>query len=132
MLEQKTRLLIFSLSHCPNLSLKCFELSWGFVHYEYILIHITGCQALYGSDFSLAYGYSFCFLVFWTHSVQIKIVTGGVMLTGGALFLVFSMDVKRGRKIPYFAIMSKGEFVGQYVVILSNFAAQIFPHGTNG
>ena len=41
MLEQKTRLLIFSLSLFPNLSLKCFELSWGFVLSEYFLIHIT-------------------------------------------------------------------------------------------
>ena len=54
------------------------------------------------------------------------------MLTGGALFLVFAMDDKRRRKLSKFAIMSKGEFAGQDVVILSNFAAQIFPHGTNG
>ena len=48
------------------------------------------------------------------------------MLTGGALFLVFAMDVKRGRKLSKFAIMSKGEFVGQDVAILSNFAAQLY------
>ena len=89
-------------------------------------------QVGYGSDFLLAYGYSFCFLVFWTHSVQFETVIGGVMLTGGELFLVFSMDDKRGRKLSNFAIMSKGEFVGQDVVILSNFVAQILPHGTNG
>ena len=129
MLEQKISLLIFSLSPFPNLSLKCFELSWGFVHYEYILIQITGCQVLYGSDILLVYGYSFCFLVFWTHSVQIEIVTRGVMLIGGALFLVFAMDDKRGRKLSKFAIMSKGEFVGQDVVILSNFATQVYYTG---
>ena len=48
------------------------------------------------------------------------------MITGGAVFLVFAMDVKRGRKFSKFAIMSKGEFVGQDVVILSNFAAQVY------
>ena len=45
------------------------------------------------------------------------------MLTGGASFLDFAMDVKRGRKLSKFSIMSKGEFVGQDVAILSNFAA---------
>ena len=48
------------------------------------------------------------------------------MITGGAVFLVFAMDVKRGRKFSKFTIMSKGEFVGQDVVILSNFAAQVY------
>ena len=48
------------------------------------------------------------------------------MLTGGALFLVFAMDVKRWRKLSNFANMSKGDFVGQDVVILSNFAAQVY------
>ena len=51
------------------------------------------------------------------------------MLTGGALFLVFAMDVKRERKLSKFAIMSKGEFVGQDVAILSNFAAQVYYTG---
>ena len=51
------------------------------------------------------------------------------MLTGGALFLVFAMDVKRGRKFSKFSIMSKGDFVGQDVVILSNFAAQVYYTG---
>ena len=48
------------------------------------------------------------------------------MLIGGELFLVFAMDEKRGRKLSKFAIMSKGEFVGQDVFILSNFAAQVY------
>ena len=61
--------------------------------------------------------------------LQIETVTGGVMLTGGALFLVFAMDVKRGRKFSKFGIMAKGDFVGQDVVILSNFAAQVYYTG---
>ena len=59
----------------------------------------------------------------FSFTLQIETVTGGVMLTGGALFLVFAMDVKRGKKLSKFSIMSKGEFVGQDVVILSNFVA---------
>ena len=124
MLEQKTILLIFSLSPFPNISLKGFELSWGFPHYEYILIHITGFQVLYGSDFLLAYGYSFCFLVFWTYSVQIGfifsaisclIVTGGDIFTGGVLFLSLPWMSKGGESFQSLSSCQRGSLLASFV-----------------
>ena len=114
-MEQKTRLLIFSLSHCPNHSLKQFGLSWGFVLSEYVLIHITG------SDFLVSNGSKFwlflCSLAFWTYSVQIGFIFSAVScltVTGGVLFLSFPWMSKGGESFQSLSSCQRGSLLARF------------------